>query len=139
MRDILDDPRSTFAQVTDHARQLLAIQDEIRRIVPPNVKVASIADKTLHLVTPSSAAATQIRYRQRTIITTLRKIASHLHVEQIQVSVRPEPEPQEPTTRPPVPPSEENARQLASTAKYIEHDPLRKALMRLSMRGSESG
>ena len=132
--DIMNDAGGALARVFRQTRELLAIQDVVRQFVPPNVKVASIQDKTLHLVTPSSAAATQIRYRQRAIIASIRQSGTELDVTGIRVSVRPEAKPKEPPTSSPRPPSEENARQLASTAEYIEDEALRKALMRLSNR-----
>ncbi len=110
------------------------IQSIIRKFIPANVSVASFDDHTLHLITNSSATATQIRYRQRNIITATRRLGGQFDIDNIKVSVRPD-EPQfSPQLREPIPLSAENARQLAETAQYIEDEGLRKALFKLSKR-----
>lgn len=133
---ILNDPRSSLRAIVAESQRLLSLESIIRNFVPPQVHVASIRDKTLHLVTESGAVATQIRYRQRSILAAIRKQASDLNIQTLKVSVRPiNPEP-EITLPEAKPPSPENARQLASTAQYIEDDSLRKALINLSKRAN---
>ena len=115
-----------------HARGLLALQDKIRAEVPGEVFVAAFEAGTLHLVTPSSALATRLRYQQRRFTNYLEVDGER--VSAIRVSVRPNltrPEPEPPTTR--TLPAE-SARTVAEAADYIEDEALRKALLALSSR-----
>jgi len=96
-----------------------------------------VSNETLHLVTSSSAAATQIRYRQRNIISAVRRQGSKFNISKIKVSVRPEEPEYVPLSKPPSAPSTENARQLVATAQYIEDEALRKALIKLSKRAEK--
>lgn len=132
---ILDRPTSTLHHLYAHSRELLQLQAIVRNLIPGEIFVASCKDRTLHIITTSSALATRLRYRQRTLVSSLRRKASHWDIEDIRISVRPEIrlEPRK-TENPAIPPSPENARQLLSTAKYIEDEALRKALIRLSRR-----
>jgi hypothetical protein len=132
---ILANPGGLLNKVYSHSRDLLAIQSVIRKFVPANVYVASFRHETLHLITNSAATATQINYRQRNIISATRHYGAQFEVSQIKVSVRPEDPEFKLPSREPIPPSVENARQLVNTAKYIEDDALRKALINLSKRG----
>jgi len=132
---ILANPRGLLYKVYSQSRDLLKLQSIVRKFVPSTVYVASLSNETLHLVTSSSAAATQIRYRQRNIISAVRRQESKFDINKIKVSVRPDEPESIPLLRPPSPPSDENARQLAATAQYIEDDALRKALINLSKRG----
>jgi len=121
----------------DHARTLLALQGYIRNIVPGDIFVAACDAGYLHLVTPSSALATRIKYNQRKIIAQLRAKTGG-HIERISVSVRPElTKPEVPTSPAADPLSPDNARLMASAAQYIEDEGLRKALLRLA--GHTSG
>jgi hypothetical protein len=131
---ILMNPKGALNKIYSKAQDLLEVQSLIQQFVPANVSVASIRDHTLHLVTGSSATATQIRYRQRNIITATRRLGGQFDIDHIKVSVRPDEPQSSPPLREPIPPSSKNARQLADTAKYIEDDGLRKALIRLSKR-----
>ena len=132
---ILKDPNGLLQKVYSQSVDLLAIQSVIRKFVPANVYVASIRNETLHLITSSAATATRITYRQRNIIAATRRYGARFEVNRIKVSVRPEDPEFKLPPREPIPPSAENARQLATTAKYIEDDALRKALIKLSKRG----
>ena len=134
---ILQDPSSPLRSVVQHANRLLAIQAIVGQYVPPGVQVASVQDETLHVITSSSAAATQIRYRQRNIIAAIRQKTSDLQISAIKVSVRPIPDKPVVETRQPLPLSDDNAVNIAATAKYIEHEPLRKALMQLASRNGD--
>jgi len=131
---ILKNPKGALKKIYSKTQDLLMIQSIIRKFIPANVSVASFDDHTLHLITNSSATATQIRYRQRNIITATRRLGGQFDIDNIKVSVRPD-EPQfSPQLREPIPLSAENARQLAETAQYIEDEGLRKALFKLSKR-----
>ena len=131
---ILKNPKGVLHKVYSQSRDLLAIQSVVRKFVPANVHVASIRNKTLHLITGSAAAATQIKYRRRNIIMATRRHGLQFEIDNIKVSVRPEDPEFKLPTRQPIPPSAENARQLAAAAQYIEDEALRKALMKLSNR-----
>lgn len=118
-----------------HAKNLLAIQELIKKHVKGDVQVAAITAGTLHLVAQSSAVATQLRYRHRNLIALLRH---QYNIDNLKVSVQPF-EPQKKDYRPSAQlPSAKNAKQLADTAKYIEDEGLRKALITLSKRGLKS-
>ena len=132
---ILKNPKGLLNKVYSQSRDLLAIQSVIRKFVPSNVYVASIRNETLYLITNSAATATQITYRQRNIIAATRRVGAQFEVNNIKVSVRPEDPEFKLPPREPIPPSVENAHQLATTAKYIEDPALRKALIKLSRRG----
>jgi hypothetical protein len=131
---ILKNPKGALNKIYSQTQDLLKVQSLIQQFIPANVSVASIRDNTLHLITNSSATATQIRYRQRNIITATRRLGVQFDIDHIKVSVRPDEPQSRPPMREPIPPSAKNARQLAATAKYIEDDGLRKALIRLSRR-----
>jgi len=103
-------------------------------MVPGDIHVALFSNGLLHLVTPTAALATRIKYQQNTLIAALRRHDVPLIVKSIKVSVRPEFQQIAPTTRPALPISAENGQQIASAAQYIEDEPLRKALINLSER-----
>lgn len=134
---ILGARSGTLHSLYAHARELLTLQTRVRSLVPGDVYVASLdaGTATLHLVTPSSALATRLRYNQRKLIAAL--YSDKQPVENLKVSVRPDPVPAQPQLREPKPLSEKNAEHLASTAQYIEDDALRKALMTLASRGTK--
>jgi len=134
---ILRNPRGLLHNVYAQSRDLLAIQSVIRKFVPANVYVASIRNETLHLITNSAATATQVTYRQRNIIAATRRYGAQFEIKNIKVSVRPDDPELKLPSRQPIPPSIENARQLEKTAKYIEDEALRKALIKLSKRGKQ--
>lgn len=134
---ILANTPGTLRSLLDHARQLLWLQQEVRSLVPGNIFVAACEDGCLHLVTPSSALATRIKYNQRKLVASLR--SGGQKIARIRISVRPD----YIQTRPSLPRatnaiSPENARHMASAAQYIEDEDLRKALIRLSNRASAS-
>ncbi|MBD3648466.1 MAG: DUF721 domain-containing protein [Pseudomonadales bacterium] len=132
---ILDRPTSTLHHVYAHSQQLLKLQAIVRNLVPGEIYVASCENGSLHIITSSSGLATRLRYRQRALVSSLRRKASHWDIEEIRISVRPETGPAaRENVNVPIPPSPENARQLLSTAKYIEDEALRKALIGLARR-----
>ncbi len=135
---ILASQDGSLRKIYAQSSSLLAVQSIIRQYAPANVYVASIRDETLHLITSSSVVATQIRYRQRSIVSAVRRSGLTNSptniVSRLKVSVRPEQPESLAPVREPVPISTENARNLVTAAKYIEDDALRKALIRLSKR-----
>lgn len=106
--------------------------------MPGDIYVAHCSPDELHLITPSSALATRLKYNQRKLVAQLRQVAG-VTTARIRVSVRPDylsaPRP-EPAAA--IPLSAENARHIASAAKYIEDEDLRKALINLSKRANEA-
>ena len=132
-RQILGSAPGALHRVLDHARQLLDVQARIREIIPGDIFVAACDDQCLHLITPSSALATRVKYNQRKL---LAAFGHHgRSITRIKVSVRPEyrrPDKAAPRSAKTISP--ENARHLTSVAKYIEDEALRKALLDLSKR-----
>ena len=91
----------------------------------------SLKNNDLTLLTAKSTQATQIRYRQRSIISALRRRG--LEVSSLKIKVQPifsakKPEDSERYLTP------QNASQLQQTAAYIEDESLRNALIKLSKR-----
>ena len=126
---------SVLKHLYAHAKELLVIQELVNEHVKGDVHVATITEGTLHLVAQSSAVATQLRYRQRNLIALLRH---QYHIDNLKVSVQPAEPPKTKYHTPAQLPSAKNAKQLADTAKYIEDEGLRKALITLSKRGLKS-
>lgn len=132
---IIGQKTGTLQSLYNHARHLLALQAKVRAMVPGDIYVAAFDDGILHLITPSSALATRLRYHQHKLIETLRR-KDRLQIGKLKVSVRPDPIPADPTHHEAIPLSPENAHHMALAAKYIEDDGLRKAMIRLSRRTS---
>ena len=125
---------SLLKNLHSNAKKLLSIEAFIQQNLFKSLRVAAFEGKTLHLIAPSSTVATGVRYRQQTIINLLR---NKYPIEKLKISVRPS-EPSPPAhLKPPNRPSAENAKQIAITAKYIENEGLRKALIKLSERASD--
>jgi len=122
---------SLLTKLNSYAEKLIRIETLIQKNLSLNLRVAALKDRTLHLVAPSSSLATSVRYRQHTIVSLLRK---QYAIENLKLSVRPNEPTQPRCLKPPIRPSPENARQIATTAQYIENDGLRKALIKLSKR-----
>jgi hypothetical protein len=100
-------------------------------VLDVETSVASLKNNELTLLTSKSTQATQIRYRQRNIISTLRRRG--LEVSSLKIKVQPifsakKPEDSERYLTP------RNASQLQLTAAYIEDEALRNALIKLSKR-----
>lgn len=135
--EILRGKAGTLHNLYVHADKLLQLQSLVRQIVPGDVYVAAFDSGTLHLITPSSALATRLKYNQKKLISLIRQQANY-PVAGIKVSVRPDPAPASPATRAAATLSPASARHLAATAKYIEDAGLRKALIQLSNRARKS-
>ena len=119
------------------------LQNALRQTFPGEVYVASLLEGTLHLITPSASLATRLKYRQSAIKAALEQIPMSgpknrreiVHIEQIKVSVQPSYRPDTPPKKSALAPTPQTARLIAETAQYIEDEPLRKALIKLSKRG----
>lgn len=121
----------TLKSLHAHVRELVKLGDQLQALVPGDYTVASLEDGELHLITPSAGLATRLRYHQKRIIASMPR---QLEVDKIKISVRPglfQTKSHETVNRQLSP---ESAHHLASTAKYIEDDALRKALIDLSTR-----
>lgn len=137
-RQILAGSNHILQSLYVQSLELASLEQIVRQFVPEDISVASFDNHVLTLVTSSSAVSTRVRYRQRNIITALKRASRGLAVESIKIIVRPEikPEPRPERALPPISP--ENARHIEETAKYIQDEPLRKALLRLSKNTEET-
>ena len=63
---------SLLSKLRSNADKLLSIEDLIQRNLSLNLRVAALNGDTLHVIAPSSYAATTIRYRQQTILNLVR-------------------------------------------------------------------
>ena len=118
---------SLYAQ----SQELRTIQQIVDGVLDVETSVASLKNNELTLLTAKSTQATQIRYRQRNIISTLRRRG--LEVSSLKIKVQPifsakKPEDSERYLTP------SNASQLQQTAAYIEDEALKNALIKLSKR-----
>ncbi len=118
---------SLYAQ----SQELRTIQQIVDHVLDVETSVGSLKNNELTLLTAKSTQATQIRYRQRNIISALRRRG--LEVSSLKIKVQPifsakKPEDSERYLTP------QNALQLQQTAEHIEDESLRKALMKLSRR-----
>ena len=118
---------SLYAQ----SQELRTIQQIVDGVLDVETSVASLKNNELTLLTAKSTQATQIRYRQRNIISTLRRRG--LEVSSLKIKVQPifsakKPEDSERYLTP------RNASQLQQTAAYIEDEALKNALIKLSKR-----
>ena len=118
---------SLFAQ----SQALLRIEAVIRRYVDKNFAVSSFKNNQLVLVTATGASATSLRYRQRNLIAALRQ--EGLEISDLKIKVQPK---FQAKTSPRIERilSPETAQHLMSSAEFIEHAPLRKALINLAKR-----
>jgi len=107
------------------------IQQIVDDVLDVETSVGSLKNNELTLLTAKSTQATQIRYRQRNIISALRRRG--LEVFSLKIRVQP-------TFSAKVPEDSDRyltrqvASQLQQTAAYIEDEALKNALIRLSER-----
>ena len=139
---LLQQSRGTLKTIFNHTQELLGIETMVLNVLDcdthNSIKVASCHKGSLHLITPSAALATRIKYSQQAIIAALRHQKRPLYIKTVKVSVRPEFRKAPKTKRSALAPSAENARYIADVAKYIEDEALRKALIKLSDRAASS-
>ena len=113
------------------SQDLRTIQQIVEAVLDVETSVASLKNNELTLLTAKSTQATQIRYRQRNIISTLRRRG--LEVSALKIKVQPifsakKPEDSERYL------TAQNASQLQQTAAHIEDEALKNALLKLSNR-----
>ena len=113
------------------SQELGTIQQIVDVVLDVKISVGSLKNNELTLLTAKSTQATQIRYRQRNIISALRRRG--LEVFSLKIRVQP-------TFSAKVPEDSDRyltrqvASQLQQTAAYIEDEALKNALIRLSER-----
>ena len=121
---------SLYAQ----SQELRTIQQIVDDVLDVEVSVASLKDNELTLLTGKATQATRIRYRQRNIISALRRRS--LEVSSLKIKVQPSftTKISEKSDRYLTP---QIASQLQQTASYIDDQSLKDALIRLSQRTRE--
>ncbi|MDC0068542.1 DUF721 domain-containing protein [Gammaproteobacteria bacterium] len=119
---------SLYAQSQD----LRTIQQIVDNVLDVETSVASLKNNELTLLTAKSTQATQTRYRQRTIISALRRRG--LEVSSLKIKVQPifsANKKHEDSERYMTP---QNASRLQQSAACIEDEALKNALIKLSNR-----
>ena len=130
-KQILKGSNHVLHSIYAQSQHLGTIQQIVDDVLDVETNVGSLKNHELTLLTAKSTQATQIRYRQRNIISALRRRG--LEVSSLKIKVQPifsakKPEDSERYLTP------RNASQLQQTAAYIEDEALRNALIKLSKR-----
>ena len=137
-KQLLSSSHGSLKNIINHAKALLSLQSIISDQYPnypaDEIRVASLNDGHLELTTASAASTTRIKYSQQTLIAALRRQKPPHFVESIKVSVRPQFQTATLSTPDTAPLSDQSAQNIADAAKYIEDEPLRKALIHLAGR-----
>ncbi|MDG1444383.1 MAG: DciA family protein [Pseudomonadales bacterium] len=137
-KELLSTSRGSLKNIINHAKALLSLQSIISDQYPhypaDEIRVASLNDGHLELTTASAASTTRIKYSQQTLISALRRQKPPHFVDSIAVSVRPQFHTATISTPDTKALSDQSAQNIAEAAKYIEDEPLRKALIRLADR-----
>jgi hypothetical protein len=131
-------PKGVLRNIFDEAAILLDIQAAVKEVVRSDIQVAGLNDGELHLVTPSAAIATRIKYSQKSIIGILKTRRGDKPIKTIRISVRPIFDKPERPDREALPPNAANARQLEAAADHVSDPELKEALRRLAARGVET-
>jgi hypothetical protein len=113
------------------SQELRTIQEIVDDVLDVETNVGSLKNHELTLLTAKSTQATQIRYRQRNIISALRRRG--LEVSSLKIKVQPTFSAKKPEDSPRYL-TQQVASQLQQTAAYIEDESLKNALIRLSKR-----
>lgn len=128
---------SVLGNLFRHAQHLSRLQTLVDDCVSPSsrghLKVASYDDELLMLVVASAGRAATLRYRETELTRSLRNAPEFRRLKRIRFIIRPELLPEN-RSRPRKPLSDKAARQISSSARYIEDARLRKALIKLSER-----
>ena len=135
-RQILQGSNHILQSLYTQSRDLLEIERCVRRELQAEVYVAAFKNNILSLTTPKGSVATSVRYRQRNIISSLRRQGIDVNTLKIKVLPRYDPLPEVTRERQL---SSESASRLEETARYIDDEPLQRALLRLSRRGRTPG
>lgn len=130
-RQILQDDNDILHSIFCQSQSLLRIETVMRRYVDKKISVSSFENKQLVLITNNGANATNLRYRQRNLISALKQEGFEIN----EIKIKVQPEFQTATKRGLERElSPETARHLVSSAQSIEDMSLRQALINLSKR-----
>lgn len=126
---------SPLNSIYNKVRELMRLQAFIEAYLPSamvsHVRISSYKNHELHVFIDNAHWATRLRYIEKDLIAQLRLLDAFKHINRIRSSVRPVySAPSYHKAAKPI--STKNAKQIESTAKYIEDGPLRKALLKLS-------
>jgi len=139
--DLFSDPSSELNTLFEQVRTLHNLQQLLYRYLPlstqSHIRVAAYRDDVLYLVTDSAHWVTRLRYQERELTDKLKSEQPFQHLHRIHIAVRPWYKPLV-EGHPAKQISTQNAEQMVTAAKYIEDEPLRKALIKLSL-NSDNG
>ena len=129
------DPSGPLHDLYTKACILKGFQQIIERCLPAamisHVKISSYSNNSLHLIVDNAHWATRLRYIEQDLIKKLKSVDEFQQLNRVRYSVRPSYIPP-PHTNTALTISIDNAKHIASVAKYIEDEQLRKALIKLS-------
>ena len=126
---LIADSNDILQSLITQSQQLKSIEDIITDIIPVIFNVGSIKNQKMTLIVSKATDATNIRYKEEQIISTLAK--ANIAIEEIKVKVRPLLD----TIRkkPPSPKISENASKIISNYANEVKDPgIQEALVKLS-------
>jgi hypothetical protein len=129
---ILSQANGTLNRLLAKTNDLILLQRLVRKIVAGDIFVASLEHGQLHVITPSAALATRLKYNRKAVIASLQQRKNPYTIDSIKISVRPDYTASIKSERHMPHVSLSSAEHIAETAQYIEDDALRKALFRLS-------
>ncbi len=120
----------------DHLAKLNhQIQQKLPSILSGACRIANLRQGTLFLVVDSPALSHQFRFLEAELLTVLQEQSEFIAIKSIQVLVQPQEEPKQTTILYPPTVSAQSAKTLQVAAETIDHNPLKKALLRLSEHG----
>lgn len=134
-RQILKGSNHILQSLLAQSQELTSIQKIVDHFVDDHCAVASFKNNDLTLITATGALATRIRYRQRNIISALRRAG--LEVNNLKIKVQPG-EFQEPQPVVERHLSQQSADQITDVAESIEDNALKKALKRLTRHAGDN-
>lgn len=137
IQSLLHTATPDIADMIDRARFLERMRTSILAILPdaavPHVRVAAYDNYRLRLHVDNGGWATRLRYMQAAIIQALAQ-RMRLHVEHVEIRVRPTAHPPAPAAQPRI--ISDTARlHIRRSARYIDHKALAEALERLAESG----
>lgn len=138
---LFSNPASELHALFQQALTLDKLQQLVYRYLPlstqPHIRIAVYRDDVLRLVTDSAQWATKLRYQESELIEKLKCHQSFQTLTHIRITVKPWYAPlREQRSVNQI--SARNAKQMVTAAKYIEDEPLRKALIKLSLNSADS-
>ncbi|MBA58368.1 MAG: hypothetical protein CMQ40_04265 [Gammaproteobacteria bacterium] len=126
---LITDSNDILQSLITQSQQLKSIEDIITDIIPVIFNVGSIKSQKMTLIVSKATDATNIKYQEEQIISTLAK--ANIAIEEIKVKVRPILD----TIRkkPPSPKISENASKIISIyANEVKDQGIQEALVKLS-------